>query len=59
MKKLPFGCKAQSITILDKTPQKGWKNCHICYVFDPIAASVGMCAVQQMARSVNVAVSSH
>jgi hypothetical protein len=26
MKKLPFVCKAQSITILDKTPQKAWKK---------------------------------
>jgi len=26
MKKLHFVCKAQSITILDKTPQKPWKN---------------------------------
>src|SRR6185369_7734668 len=59
MKKERFGCKAQSITILDKTPQKDWKKCHICYVFDPIAASIGKCAVQQTARSVNVAVSSH
>jgi len=39
--------KAQSITILDKTPQKAWENYHICHVFDPTAASFGMCASQQ------------
>jgi hypothetical protein len=46
MAKFRWGCKTQSITVLDKTPQKVWKNSHICYVFDPTAASVGKCALQ-------------
>jgi hypothetical protein len=49
MEKSLFGRKAQSITVLDKTPQKASKNCHICHVFDPTAASIGKCAPQQTA----------
>jgi hypothetical protein len=51
--------KAQSIIILDKTPQKPWKNRHNCLNFDPSAVSFSTCAMQQMGDFVNVAVSSH
>ncbi|MEO8300201.1 MAG: hypothetical protein ABI608_00330 [Rhizomicrobium sp.] len=46
MPRFQIGCKAQSITVLDKTPQKAWEKCRICYDFDLIAASFGKCALQ-------------
>src|SRR6476469_878091 len=49
MEKFRLGWKTQSITILDKTPQKAWKNSHVCHVFDPTAACFGRCASHQTA----------
>ena len=46
MTRFRWGCKTQSITVLDKTPQKAWKNSHVCHVFNPTAASFGKCALQ-------------
>jgi hypothetical protein len=59
MTKLGLVRKTQSITVLDRTPQKAWKNLSQLPDFSSFAASFGNIATQHCAKKVNAADSSH